>query len=170
MRAKFINIRLSDAEYYLIIEKYPKPGDLRDFIINSINENISPLPVSDILERLSALEAKKERKTINKKDTEKEKPVNQYFDNVELNKAFLEYLEMRVRIKKPATERAIELAIKKLNNLAPENDINKILILEQSTLNNYQDLYNLKNNIHATNKTDNSVQQNFVERASKNSY
>jgi hypothetical protein len=47
-------------------------------------------------------------KDINKKEIE-------YYSNKEIDKTFKEFLEMRKRIKKPATEKAIELLIKKLS-------------------------------------------------------
>lgn len=74
-----------------------------------------------------------------------------YFPNDEsLNQAFLEYLEMRKQIKKPMTERAVELAIKKLEELSAlpfsdsmDNDL-AIQILNQSIMNGWQGLFPLK--------------------------
>lgn len=74
-----------------------------------------------------------------------------YFPNDEsLNQAFMEYLEMRKKIKKPMTDRAVELAMKKLKELSAipfsegiDNDV-AIKILEQSTMNCWQGLFPLK--------------------------
>ena len=74
-----------------------------------------------------------------------------YFPNDEsLNQAFLDYLEMRKQIKKPMTERAVELAIKKLEELSTlpfsdsmDNDL-AIQILNQSVMNSWQGLFPLK--------------------------
>lgn len=74
-----------------------------------------------------------------------------YFSNGEsLNQAFLDYLEMRKQIKKPMTERAVELAIKKLEELSAlpfsggmDNDL-AIQILNQSIMNRWQGLFPLK--------------------------
>lgn len=60
--------------------------------------------------------------------------------------AFNDFLEMRKKIKKPATEKAIELLKNKLEKIAPKNSEIQIKILEQSILNNWQDVYELKNN------------------------
>lgn len=65
-------------------------------------------------------------------------------DVSELDKAFKLFLDMRVKTKKPATDRAIELLIAKLEKLAPGNEQLKIQIVEQSTLNNWQDVFPLK--------------------------
>ena len=74
-----------------------------------------------------------------------------YFPNDEsLNQAFLDYLEMRKQIKKPMTDRAVELAIKKLEELSAspfsdgmDNDL-AIQILNQSVMNSWQGLFPLK--------------------------
>lgn len=74
-----------------------------------------------------------------------------YFPNDELlNQAFLDYLEMRKQIKKPMTDRAVELAIKKLKELSVlpfsdgmDNDL-AIRILNQSVMNSWQGLFPLK--------------------------
>lgn len=74
-----------------------------------------------------------------------------YFPNDELlNQAFLDYLKMRRQIKKPMTERAVELAIKKLEELSAlpfsggmDNDL-AVKILNQSVMNSWQGLFPLK--------------------------
>lgn len=75
----------------------------------------------------------------------KEKTIDSYYPTDEkLNKAFADYVEMRKQIKKPLTERAIELAQKKLEELSKgDNDVS-ILILEQSVMNCWQGLFPLK--------------------------
>lgn len=86
---------------------------------------------------------------VKKSRNKKEVPV--YFPNDEsLNQAFLDYLEMRKQIKKPMTERAVELAIKKLEELSAlpfsegmDNDL-AIQILNQSVMNSWQGLFPLK--------------------------
>lgn len=74
----------------------------------------------------------------------KKKPSVYYPLDDKLNKAFADYVEMRKQIKKPLTERAIELAQKKLEELSKgDNDVS-ILILEQSVMNCWQGLFPLK--------------------------
>jgi hypothetical protein len=64
------------------------------------------------------------------------------------DKSFLiiwnDYLEMRVKIRKPATERAEELALQKLNDLSGGNREVAGKIVEQSTANSWQGLFPLK--------------------------
>lgn len=90
----------------------------------------------------------------NKKNNNKGKPhksVKTYFpDDETLNQAFIDYVEMRRQIKKPMTDRAVELAIKKLRELAAipfSNSIDSDLavrILNQSILYSWQGLFPLK--------------------------
>jgi hypothetical protein len=69
-----------------------------------------------------------------------------YFPNDDnLDKAFCDYVAMRKQIKKPMTNRAIELAIKKLNDLSGGDNDKAIQILEQSVMNSWQGLFELKN-------------------------
>jgi len=66
-------------------------------------------------------------------------------EKTELEKTFEAYIEMRKKIKKPATERAIELVKNKLEELSKGNEAVKIQILNQSIVSCWQDIYELKN-------------------------
>lgn len=71
--------------------------------------------------------------------------INSYTDNPELRQALIDFIEMRKRIKKPPTIKALKLCLKNLDNLAVDDFI-KIKIVNQSTVNCWADLYELKNN------------------------
>ena len=71
--------------------------------------------------------------------------INSYTDNPELKQALIDFIEMRKRMKKPPTIKALKLCLKKLDNLAVDDFI-KIKIVNQSTINCYADFYELKNN------------------------
>lgn len=80
-----------------------------------------------------------------------------YYEDDELNQAFIDYVEMRKKIRKPMTERAVTLAknkIAKYSEIPFSDEINKSLaikILEQSVLNSWQGIFPLKdgkNNIN----------------------
>lgn len=69
----------------------------------------------------------------------------QYFPNDEiLNKAFSDYVAMRKQIKKPMSDKAVELAIKKLNELSGGDNDMAVKIIEQSIMNSWQGLFPLK--------------------------
>ena len=71
--------------------------------------------------------------------------INSYTDNPELKQALIDFIEMRKRMKKPPTLKALKLCLKNLDNLAVDDFI-KIKIVNQSTINCYADFYELKNN------------------------
>ena len=90
----------------------------------------------------------KEPREVPKKKTPEEtinSTINSYTDNPELKQALIDFIEMRKRMKKPPTIKALKLCLKKLDNLAVDDFI-KIKIVNQSTINCYADFYELKNN------------------------
>lgn len=86
------------------------------------------------------------------KNIKKEKPnksalddlIFKYTSNPDLNKAIEDFVDMRKRIKKPLTERALNILFVKLDTLSGGNDSNKIKILENSILNCWQGIFELK--------------------------
>lgn len=90
----------------------------------------------------------KEKEKEKHKEIKKEKEV--YFVDDVLNDAFLDYIEFRKKIKAPLTDRAKQLAINKLKELAGipfsesmDNDL-AVKILEQSIMNGWKGLFPLK--------------------------
>ena len=71
--------------------------------------------------------------------------INSYTDNPELRQALIDFIEMRKHMKKPPTIKALKLCLKNLDTLAVDDFI-KIKIVDQSTVNCWIDLYELKNN------------------------
>jgi DNA-binding transcriptional regulator YhcF (GntR family) len=75
---------------------------------------------------------------------------NKYFESDELDQAFIDFVEMRKRIKKPMTDRAIKMALNKLKKLATNEITNEFdidvatAILEQSIFKSWTDLYPLR--------------------------
>ncbi len=109
-------------------------------------QNVSEMDTQDSIDKNS-----KDKGSKGKDSIKPPKRAIAYFPNDEsLNRAFMEYLEMRKKIKKPMTDRAVELAMKKLKELSAipfsegiDNDV-AIKILEQSTMNCWQGLFPLK--------------------------
>ena len=64
-------------------------------------------------------------------------------DNEELKSAFDAFIDMRKKIKKPLTERALKQIIKKLETYA-ENGDDPVEVLDQSTEHCWQTVYELK--------------------------
>lgn len=85
---------------------------------------------------------KKERKP--KKQTKSyDEQIAEYTQNEELQNALKAFVQMRSFIKKPMTEYALKLMLKKLDELG-HNDTAKIAILNQSITHNWQGIFPLK--------------------------
>lgn len=84
---------------------------------------------------------KKERKSKSKSYDEQ---IAEYTQNEELQNALKAFLQMRSFIKKPMTEYALKLMLKKLDELG-NSDMAKVAILNQSITHNWQGIFPLKN-------------------------
>ena len=83
---------------------------------------------------------KKERKSKSKSYDEQ---IAEYTGNEELKDALKAFVQMRSFIKKPMTDYAFKLMLKKLDELG-SNDTTKIAILNQSITHNWQGIFPLK--------------------------
>lgn len=83
---------------------------------------------------------KKERKSKSKSYDER---IAEYTGNEELQDALKAFIQMRAFIKKPMTEYALKLMLKKLDEMG-NTDNTKIAILNQSITNNWQGIFPLK--------------------------
>lgn len=83
---------------------------------------------------------KKERKSKSKSYDEQ---ITEYTENEELQNALKAFIQMRAFIKKPMTEYALKLMLKKLDELG-NDDTTKIAILNQSITHNWQGIFPLK--------------------------
>jgi hypothetical protein len=90
------------------------------------------------------------RNSSSKKERKKASPesfdsiIKEYTDDGTMQETLGEFLKMRQRIKKPMTNRALELLLKKLDKMGGESTALKVDILNQSILNSWQDVYELK--------------------------
>lgn len=91
----------------------------------------------------------KERKTDASYDT----ILSEKIEDDNLRNAFYEFIKMRKLVKKPMTDRALQLMINKLYKISKNTD-EAIKILEQSIINNWQDVYPLKDKYKDKNNND----------------
>ena len=73
--------------------------------------------------------------------------VEAYTDNKELKETIFDFIEMRKSIKKKLTERALKTILNKLDKIAL-NDFEKIEILENSIVNCWQGVFEIKKEAH----------------------
>lgn len=69
--------------------------------------------------------------------------INTYTSNKDLHKAITDFIEMRKKLRKPMTDRALELFLMKLTKLSA-NDDERIEIINNSTMNCYLGIFPLK--------------------------
>ena len=85
--------------------------------------------------------------TNNKKEKEKtniDKIINAYTENNSLVETIKDFIKMRKTIKKPITDRGLKMILNKLDQYG-DNDLEKIEILENSIMNCWQGVFELKN-------------------------
>ena len=70
--------------------------------------------------------------------------ISSYTSNENLIETLNAFVEMRISIKAKPTERAMKMLLNKLDKMTQSED-EKILILENSIMNNWKDVYELKN-------------------------
>jgi hypothetical protein len=131
----------------------------------AISEKNTSISEKNPLKEKKIKESKVKENKTNKYMAERETLDFSYFSYDEkLNEAFLEFAKMRERIKKPiSTQHTVDLLVKKLKELSTidgniDND-RAIGVLNQSIMNNWQDLYELKSN---SNKNFNNYNQGGV--------
>ena len=126
-------------------------------LCNGNAENVEPIP--DIKP-----DGKQSDKKPDKKESKKaplksfDELIDGYTENAELRGALRDYIQMRTAIRKKITNRGLELAFKKLNELA-RTDAEKVAIVDQSVMNSWQGLFPLKDN------NVNSARTNFQQKS-----
>ena len=81
--------------------------------------------------------------------------IDEYTDDLQLRNTIYEFIKMRKAIKAPMTSNALKLMLSKLEKLTV-NDIhndNKIAILEQSIMNSWKGIFELKETVSKGNKS-----------------
>lgn len=84
-------------------------------------------------------------KSSNKKQL-KQEVINNYYEDKELNDLFLEYLDIRKKIKAVNSERAIKNLISTIQKLSNGNRETAKALINQSITNSWKDIYPLKKN------------------------
>ena len=135
----------------------------------SISEKNPSISEKNPLKEKKGKESKVKENKTNKYVAERETLDLSYFSYDEkLNEAFLEFAKMRERIKKPiSTQHTVDLLIKKLKKLSTINENmdndRAIEVLNQSIMNNWQDLYSLKNNSNSSKNFNNYTQKGGID-------
>ena len=86
----------------------------------------------------------------------------------ELHRPLKDYIESRKKLRKPMTDRAIELMLKKLNRLAGGDISKSIAILEQSVMNGWVGIFELKEEKKSTNPFDELLKEELLNEQNRN--
>lgn len=98
----------------------------------------------------------------NNKDNKKESTFDEILKDVEnsdLKDLYIEYIKMRKLIKKPMTDRALKMLIKKVNDLEPNSIDRQKKMLENAIVSNWLSVYPLKDNGTYTTNRSQPIQQ-----------
>ncbi|WP_270501219.1 hypothetical protein [Clostridium butyricum] len=119
-------------------------GEITPSVNNVPSGEITPTVGGEITPQK---EKKRKRKENNKKekDTGLDKIIDSYTQDKELINTIRDFLKMRKAIKKPMTDRALNIMLKKLSVFS-ENTETQIKILENSIENSWQGIFQLKEN------------------------
>lgn len=82
-----------------------------------------------------------------------EELVKSSIENKDVVETVLDFIEMRKLIKKPMTERAVKILINKIPKIAGNSTATQIKVLEQSIINNWLDIYPLRNDVSPSQST-----------------
>ena len=102
---------------------------------------------------LTRLNKKTNKKDPIKKETTFDIMIKEFTENEELKTTIYDFIKMRKAIKKPLTDKALKLIFNKINKISV-NEEKQIDILNQSILNSWQGIFEIKedNNFNKNNK------------------
>lgn len=123
---------------FMVVNKVEQGS--KQSLTGGIKQSLPNILDNNILDN-NTVSNKKERKSKSKSYDEQ---IGEYTQNKELQNALKAFIQMRSFIKKPMTEYALKLMLKKLDELG-NNDTTKIAILNQSITHNWQGIFPLKN-------------------------
>ena len=96
------------------------------------------------------------KEKINKKENT-ELIIESIYESKKFKETFKDFIDMRVKIKKVPTKRAMEMIIKKLEKV--DNEELAIQMLERSIINSWQDVYEIRRYNGDTNNSGNNTKQ-----------
>lgn len=126
------------------IDETEKSNEIRPESPMRLDQKDRAIPDINTDEKHNIVNKKKERKKDKEKQTSYDEIINNMVVNEEVKAELLEFVKMRKFIKKPLTNKGLELIINELFNLSyiPEE---QIMILDKSIANNWAGLFPLTN-------------------------
>ena len=122
---------------YLKIIKDPYLKNFKEGIKENLKDNNTS--INNTRENNTRVNIKK----VSKKEESFDDIIDNSVENEDVKKELYEFIKMRKLIKRPLTNRALEMIINKLNTLS-KDEKEQIKILDQSIINNWQNIYPIK--------------------------
>lgn len=129
------------GRFYYAYSIYEKPHTENPYAENPCTENQQQLNTKE-LNTKESITNKEERKKEAKPGSYDEM-IKEKVEDEEVKKALYEFIKMRKLMRKPLTNTALDLLIKRLDKIAPEPKF-KVEVLNQSIVNNWLNVYPLK--------------------------
>lgn len=101
---------------------------------------------------------KNDKNEKNDKEDKKYIYISKFTKNELLIKTIIDFMKMRTEIKKPLTDRALQLMLNKLKGLSEDEEI-QIKILENSIISCWQGIFPLKEDTNGSTRQDNGASQ-----------
>lgn len=145
-RGYLVRTRIHDEKgridyIYDIFEKAHSPQTENLCTVNRCTDNRPQLNTKELNTEESNTKEKKVSKTAKRQSYDEQ--IEAYTDNEDLRQALKAFIQMRKMIKKPLTDYALELILKKLDKLA-KDDETKTEIVNQSVVHSWQGVFELK--------------------------
>lgn len=134
---KLMKRQLYSTEYWLLDENGEPVLNSPKMPIDSEGKRINSEEINQSSEGI----AQKEKET--KRKETKNNSGRQIVPDEEVNRAILDYIDYRVKTKKPLTDRALELMLEKLQEMSADPR-EQVCILNQSIMNGWQGIFPLK--------------------------
>ena len=133
-KCKMVNIKANNKFSVVTIEKWAFYQGCDDDYQQQTSQQTNNKPTTDQHQTNTNKNVKNDKNVKNEK---------KYSDIPSLNEAVLAFVDFRKKIKKPMTDHAVDLMLKKLDKMTDSTD-GKIAILNQSILNGWQGIFPLK--------------------------
>jgi len=168
-KTSFLKIFDKDEEGYFINWAVNAIEKRSDYIKSRSNNKSGRKKNDEIIdEKKEIIQESYDLHMVNENENKKEKVIKSELENV-----FDDFLEMRKKIKKPATPRAIELLKTRIKQFAKGDEQLAIKIIEQSILNSWQNVFEIKQdykiNTQQTQKQEmgNAVKESLIFQLNK---
>lgn len=152
--------RVTGIEWFVYDKPYFENHSLDNSSLDSQPQYNTNQSSTKLIKPLKVLEVSKGEKPKSEKRQSFDAIIEAYTQNEELQQALKDFVQMRTCIKKPMTNRSLELMLKRLDTLAA-NNAGKIAVLNQSIMCSWQGIFPLREEERRTTTYDDGKEPNW---------